>query len=76
MQKWEYAFVWIHEGKVTRGPNHGRLAPLNIGDYAHDKTTMHEVLARLGDAGWELVGVGWDFSAQSNQLFFKRPKQS
>lgn len=71
MQKWEYCFVRLDYFA-------GDFRPLSInGQELRDKTNLppvHDLANKLGDQGWELVGVNYTPGYSYGFLIFKRPK--
>lgn len=73
MQKWEYCFVGLDYFA-------GEFRPKSInGQELRDKSqipALHEFSNKLGDQGWELVGVNYTPGYGFGFLIFKRPKLS
>ena len=72
MQRWEYAVLrWQgeHTGEHRSIEFSHQPAPSSL------KGSLGETLCRLGDDGWELVGVApYTFSAPGSAVYaFKRP---
>ncbi len=74
MQKWEYTYAQIDSGTFLQSPP--KIRYLNGQELPNWKeSTIDEVLAALGEQGWELTGSiqggtgGWTIA-----LLFKRPK--
>ncbi len=74
MQKWEYLYAQIETGTFLQGPS--KIRYLN-GQELHNwkESSLEDVLAGLGEQGWELSGSlqggsgGWTLG-----LIFKRCK--
>jgi hypothetical protein len=66
MQKWEYARLRFQGGELSSAFNAGAI-PKKM-----TLAQLDELLARLGNDGWELVAASTSHEV-SFQLFFKRP---
>jgi hypothetical protein len=61
MQRWEYIVLGVAWG------DYRQVHTVNNRELG-DRPNVYDYILRLGDEGWELVGVG------QGQLYFKRPK--
>lgn len=84
MQKWEYCALGpINGSAITRYPflllyTEGGLKVTRLwkkGTQEGSAGFIASVIARLGNTGWELVGVGGDSRNPGHYLYFKRPKE-
>ena len=67
MQRWEYLLGYLDKGRALWVDTTGCKEPLSR-DQPYG-IALGPTFTRLGDEGWELVGV------DSDQYVFKRPKQ-
>jgi hypothetical protein len=69
MPQWEYLEVmWTGKGWQILGE------AIDEDTLDHDVLLGYQTLARLGEAGWELVATG-SAGGTTEQYIFKRPKQ-
>ena len=70
MSRWEYCEVWWEPNQIT-------VNICNVGGSQEEKYESAEwfnVLAKLGDEGWELTGVlASPSGSQQYWYYFKRP---
>ena len=88
MQKWEYRVIagvdHTKLGLINRDPcyiqltTEGEKILMGSRDFktqggGNETKAMAQLIAQLGEEGWELVGVA--SKDRSHSLYFKRPKQ-
>jgi hypothetical protein len=71
VQKWEYLAAWVHcYSQVFKVPKQGlfggsetRVEETWAVKISGEELALHDGLARLGDEGWEMVGVAAAFGS-------------
>ncbi len=88
MQKWEYCAIAsvLTDGWVTGDPsisqlNYFLMAPdpripsvVSLGPAGKGSYDLSQMIAGLGDKGWEMVGCG-NVDQRRHTIYFKRPTQ-
>jgi hypothetical protein len=82
MQKWEYAVVEGMQGEHTSNPRFHIFTEFGWEsvDFSEDSpetaqpmNAVAQLIARLGEQGWEMVGTA-STGQNAHCLYFKRPK--
>lgn len=80
MTKWEYCTI-----TQSMSPKGEIISPITVTKHGvtetHEEMSVEQVMAKLGDEGWELVShspvfVGWGgqgYEKVTDNYFFKRP---